>query len=187
MFRRQSFIAILLFSFAVSCSRTPPSAPIASATPQPLANPTPSVAKETPTGGRDLSQYAFGGRLGCTHPFPRDSPRCEKSLQQARNFIWKHWQQKTRGYVVVKRATVDAGMNAHIFIEPDERGNWRIVWREELVYAASVPNATPGSVGQLTDIRSINRKRATETDIDFRLGTPYLVFLDQTGTEVESL
>ena len=78
-------------------------------------------------------------------------------------------------------------MNAHIFIEPDERGIWRIVWREELVYAASVPNATPRSVGQLTDIRSINRKRATETDIDFRLGTPYLVFLDQTGTEVESL
>jgi hypothetical protein len=76
-------------------------------------------------------------------------------------------------------------MNAHIFIEPDELGSWRIVWREELIYAASVPNASPGSVGQLADIRTVHRKRATETDVDLRLGTRYLVFLDAYSNEVE--
>jgi hypothetical protein len=37
------------------------------------------------------------------------------------------------------------------------------------------------------DDGSIEQKRATETDIDWSVGTRYLVFLDASGNEVERL
>ena len=154
-----------------------------------ITRPTPFILKErqSPTAGRDLSKYNFGGRLGCTTPFIRDSPRCESSLTKARNFITNHWSRRTRAYVIVKLASVDAASNAHIFIEPDTNGNWHIVWRWEGIYAVSVPNFVAGEVSDDADIRSIDQRRADDSDIDLRPGTRYLVFLDASGNEVERL
>jgi hypothetical protein len=190
MFKPSLFsLLFVIVASALSCSHpTPPANQVSYlvvSTPEVRATPIPPT-EETAIAGRDLSRYDFGGRLGCTRPFPSNSRRCKSSLQQARKFIWKHWQEKTRGYIIVKRASVDAGSNAHIFIEPDDDGAWQIVWREELVYAASVPSAIPGTIDQLTEIRSVKHKRATETD-DWPPGTSFLIFLDKTGERIESL
>jgi hypothetical protein len=89
--------------------------------------------------------------------------------------------------LIVKLASVDAASNAHIFIEPDANGNWHIVWRWEGIYAASVPNFVAGELSDDADIRSIDQRRADDSDIDLRPGTRYLVFLDASGDEVERL
>src|SRR2546425_5707996 len=143
-----------MLMFAMSCSRranhliaqsTKDTTVVTGGTP-PIVRPTPGVLTERqdPSAGRNLSKYDFGGRLGCTTPFVRDSPRCESSLRKARNFILSHWRHRTRGYIIVKLASVDAASNAHIFIEPDSNADWHIVWRWEGIYAASVPNFVAG-------------------------------------------
>lgn len=79
--------------------------------------------------GRDLSVYDTGGHLDCTraaHPELFDRVQC---IAEARSFIFEHWRQRRRGYVRLSRASVDAYATAHIFIEPDSDGVWRIVWR----------------------------------------------------------
>jgi len=117
----------------------------------------------------------------------RDSPRCESSLTKARNFILSHWRHKTRGYIIVKLASVDAASDAHIFVEPDANADWHIVWRWQGIYAASVPNFVAGEISEAADIRGIEPHRALDTDIDLRPGTRYLLFLDKNGDEVERL
>src|SRR5439155_247615 len=83
---------------------------------------------KTVTGGRVLSLYDFGGREGCGIVLKTEIPKCDASLQTARDFIWNHWANRKRGYVIVKRASVDAESDAHIFIEPDKTGTWHVVW-----------------------------------------------------------
>ena len=163
--------------------------PVATAIAPPVVRPTPVVLTERqrPTAGRNLSNYDFGGRLGCTTPFVRDSPRCESSLRKARNFILGHWRDKTRAYIIVKLASVDAASNAHIFIEPDANGAWHVVWRWEGIYAASVPTFVAGEISDDADIRSVQSRRVLKDDIDLRPGTRYLLFLDNDGNEVERL
>jgi hypothetical protein len=79
--------------------------------------------------GRDLSVYDAGGHLDCTrtaHPELFGRVQC---IAEARSFIWDHWRQRRRGYVRLSQASVDAQATAHIFIEPDSDGVWRIAWR----------------------------------------------------------
>lgn len=71
--------------------------------------------------GRDISQY------NKADTFKSGS---YKSIQRKmRNFIWKQWQNKKRGYIENRLAGIDAGQTDHIFIEPDEEGKWRVVWK----------------------------------------------------------
>jgi hypothetical protein len=188
-FDLSAFLSLML-SFTAACVQTSQpstqsSDPTPTATQEGHTETVPAKLK-TASQDKNLSLYDFGGRFSCTTPFIRNSQACEVSVQTARNFIRKHWQEKSRGYIVVKRASVDSASNAHIFIEPDDRGAWRIVWRWELIYAASSPNANPGEISQLTEIRSIERKLASETS-DLRPGTSYVVFLDEAGEQVEWL
>jgi hypothetical protein len=108
-------------------------------------------------------------------------------LRQARDFIWNHWREKKRGYVVVTMTSPDSASNVHIFIEPEIGGAWRVVWRSELLYCACPEPHTPGEIYESAEVRSVEQKRATETDIDWPAGTRYLVFLDTYGNEVERL
>lgn len=188
MFRPTFLIRILLVVSVCSCSsRTQPTR-LTDSTPKVPVTPTPSPTKETPTADRNLSAYEFGGHLGCKTPFLRESPRCQSSLRKARGFIWKHWSEKKRGYLVVTITSPDASSDVHMFIEPDDAGSWRVVWRWENIYCASCPRPhSSGTIYQSADMRSIEQKPATETDIDWPVGTRYLVFLDTYGNEVERL
>lgn len=150
--------------------------------------PTSSPTKETPTADRNLSDYSFGGHLVCKEALSRSSLRCQSSYRKARDFIWNHWREKKRAYIVVTITSPDAGSDVHIFIEPDDANVWRVVWRWENLYCASCPEPDiSGAIYQSPEMRSIERKRAGETDVDVPLGTRYLVFLDADGNEVERL
>ena len=188
MFRQAPLILIILVVLVGSCARTTQPTQLAQSTPNAGVTPTPSPTKETPTADRDLSAYAFGGHLGCKTPLIRESRRCQSSLRNARDFIWHHWRDKKRGYLVVTITSPDAASDVHMFMEPDDAGAWRVVWRWENLYCASCPRPhRPGTIYQSPEMRSIEQKRATETDTDWPVGTRYLVFLDTYGNEVERL
>src|SRR5437899_6917316 len=120
MYRPAFLLPILVIVSVVSCSRTAQPTQLAYSPLDGRVIPTPSPPKETPTENRDLSAYSFGGHLGCKTPLIRESRRCQSSLRNARDFIWNHWRDKKRGYLVVTTTSADAASDVHIFIEPDD-------------------------------------------------------------------
>lgn len=180
-------IALALLASLASCSRTTPSVPQTSKRDAAITSPTPPT-KETRTAGRDLSDYAFGGHVVCHEALSRAASRCQPAYRKARDFIWNRWREKKRAYIIVMITSPDAGADVHIFIEPDEANLWRVVWRTESLYCASCPGPDrSGAIYQSPEMRSMERKRAGESDVDVPLGTRYLVFLDAYGNEVERL
>ncbi len=82
--------------------------------------------------GRDLSIYDAGGHLDCGRAAHRELFDRVKCIAEARSFISEHWRQRRRGYLRLSQDSVDAHATAHIFIEPDSHGVWRIAWRMAL-------------------------------------------------------
>ena len=184
---RRILISLALLTSVAACSYTTKPTQQTS-TRDTRVLPTPSPTKETPTVERDLSDYAFVGHVVCNEGLSRSAPACQSSYRKGRDFIWKHWREKKRAYIVVMITSPDAGSDVHIFIEPDAANVWRIVWRAESLYCASCPKPDKsGQIYESREIRSVERKRAAETDVDVPVGTTYLVFLDAEGTEVERL
>lgn len=186
MFPRILISVALLTSVAACMHTTPPTQQTSTADTQ--VSPTPSPTKQTPTGDRRLSDYSFGGHIVCNEGLSRSASRCQSSYRKARDFIWNNWREKKRAYIVVMITSPDAGSDVHIFIEPDAANIWRIVWRSENLYCASCRGQdTRGMIYESPEMRSVEQKRAGETDVDVPLGTRYLVFLDASGNEVERL
>ena len=134
------------------------------------------------TQGRDLSVYDQGGRQGCDGGLLSEASRCEDSYRKARAFIWTHWQEQRRGYIIVRYASVDAVSDSHIFIEPDDGGSWHVVWRIERV----LQMGHSGEVDDVPDLRSVERRKARGADFQ-EPGTPILIFKDKDGKEIETL
>jgi len=145
------------------------------------------IKPKTVTAGRDLSLYDNGGRQGCGIILKTELPKSEASLQIARNFIWEHWTNQKRGYVIVKRASVDAESDAHIFIEPGESGVWHVVWTWERIFGNVGTRDVAGEIDDMPDIRSVERKIATDKDYRYLRDTPYLSFIGNDGKEVSYL
>jgi hypothetical protein len=78
---------------------------------------------------RDLKLYNDGGHFDCRDLALSDTVPRNCDLPKARDFIWKHWQQKRRGYIRVTFDSVDTMSTSHIFVEPDDHGVWVVVWR----------------------------------------------------------
>src|SRR5204862_3276080 len=78
--------------------------------------------------GRDLTQYE---RLELADPEPRvvSDQRRNPVLGEARTFLWRHWQDRQRAYLLLTLSSVDATSTSHVFVEPDEVGDWRVYWR----------------------------------------------------------
>ena len=148
--------------------------------------PTPNKPK-TINDNRDLSVYDFGGRQGCGIVPVSEASRCNKSIKTARNFIWKHWQEKKKGYIIIKMASDDAETDSHIFIEPDENGAWHIVWKLERIFAVLMLKDASDRIVEIPDIRSLERRRAIDRDYKYATGTFYLLFLGKNGEKVQSL
>jgi hypothetical protein len=112
-------------------------------------------------GPRQIQQYANGGHFDCGRfPVP----------EAARDFIWTHWQAKTRGYIRLTFHSVDAVSTSHIFIEPDSGGVWRIVRR--------IVRHT-NEIDDLPTIRRVERMTINERT--------RLVFIAADGEEEETL
>jgi hypothetical protein len=79
--------------------------------------------------GRDLTKYE---KLELRdrehfHPWERwDNP----SLAPARSFLWEHWRDRKRAYLVLTQSSVDHTGTSHMFVEPDGSGRWRVYRRQ---------------------------------------------------------
>jgi hypothetical protein len=184
MTRLKTTLGLALFIFAIgvavfSCSkRSPVTTPVALATPTP-------VKLTTPTEGKPLTLYDNGGRFGCGITLKSEYSDCQNSLVRARRFLWEHWQQKRRGYAVVRFGSTDAVSDSHIFIEPDENGAWRVAWRIERVVSIN----KSGDIDVVPDIRELEWAVATEKSFNpyTKPGTSILIFKDRDGKEIEKL
>src|SRR5439155_8440117 len=63
--------------------------------------------------GRDLTQYE---RLELADPEPRvvSDQRRNPVLAQARTFLWRHWQDRKRAYLLLTLSSVDATSTSHV-------------------------------------------------------------------------
>jgi hypothetical protein len=88
---------------------------------------TPDIAQ-----GRNLNLYNRLGPIDGGHNFEiRDEERQNafRALSQAREFLWTNWKAPSRAYLILNLHSVDATNTSHIFIEPDDSGRWRVIWR----------------------------------------------------------
>lgn len=77
---------------------------------------------------RDMSLYDNFGRQGCSfEELNANRRKCDQSLEKTRRFVWEHWKNRKRGYVAVAGGSDGKTWTTHLFIEPNEEGNWRIV------------------------------------------------------------
>ena len=77
--------------------------------------------------GRDLSRYE---RLDLVDKrrFVADTGG-QPLLAQARSFLWSHWQDRKRAYLVLTLSSVDFTTTSHVFIEPGQLGDLLMHWR----------------------------------------------------------
>jgi hypothetical protein len=135
---------------------------------------------------RDLSDYDPGGSISdCKHLDANEYRRCERSTDSGREFIYRHLINKKRGYLVYHWTGADVFGERHIFIEPDENRNWRIIIRWDVI----TQDLGLGSYYEIDSIEAVRveRRRITENDDRPRAGTFYLIFLDQEGEEAFDL
>lgn len=135
---------------------------------------------ETIFQDRDMSIYDFGGRVtSCFNGRGFQTKDCELSTKkQAREFIYKHWQDKKRAYIILL-FDGEGGGEFYVFIEPDKNNDWHIVWRAEFEdFSSNFQNE---------EMKSLKYKIATKNDYPFKVGTRYLSFLDKDGKETGSL
>ena len=71
---------------------------------------------------RDLSAYdKLGPLVSSKGPYVRD---IEDKVQ---NFVWQHWKQHRRGYLVFTVHTLEGEpTTSHLFIEPARDGSWHV-------------------------------------------------------------
>jgi len=101
------------------------------------------------TQNRDLTKYEQGGYFDCRSWAPEEDDRGECNEKKIRDFIWLHWTEKKRGYIRVTRNSVDAQSTSHIFIEPNNSGKWRAVWR--IVRLHAIPELS----NQITEVETL--------------------------------
>lgn len=78
--------------------------------------------------GRNLGRYE---KLILRDPEPHHSSEMSANpiIEQARNFLWSHWQRHKRAYLMLTLTGIDNTGTSHIFIEPDDTGRWRLYRR----------------------------------------------------------
>jgi hypothetical protein len=111
--------------------------------------------------GRNIRKYDRGGHFDCREWAPPDDTRGTCDDRKARDFIWRHWNDKKRGYLRITNNTVDAYSTTHIFIEPDKKGAWHIAWR--VAYVALAPPGRSG-LDNYTDLDTVERVEGKRLD-----------------------
>ncbi len=110
------------------------------------------------TQSRDISKYNDGGYFDCRGWIAKDETRGECDEKKIRDFIWEHWTEQKRGYIRVTYDSVDAKSTSHIFIEPNEKGKWRIARRIVRLHAIPELNNRITEVQTLFQVKRIENK-----------------------------
>lgn len=128
---------------------------------------------------RNLSDYEFGGRTSeCKEMSEKESYEC---YSRARDFILKHWKDRKRAYIIIDVVNTHCDKERHVFIEPDDNNEWRIVWAKDINTETRGfnPNISVRSA------RSIKTERANQDTIYYKKGSSYLAFLDRNGKQID--
>lgn len=133
---------------------------------------------------RNLAEYEQISFSDCR--FVReDNQKCEEELDNGRRLVLDLWEDKKRAYVLYSVRGYHGGVDYHIFIEPDNSGNWHIVRRWKQYYT---------TVGwenlfriDSTKAFSVEPFRKTDDDDIYRDGKFYLKFFDKNGKEIDTL
>ena len=87
-----------------------------------------ALAIKNAIADRDLTQYEQGAVFTCRTRFRNGNEKDHLAGEKkVRDFIWRHWTEKKRGYVILNCPGTDTTITTHYFIEPNEAGAWRIV------------------------------------------------------------
>jgi hypothetical protein len=125
----------------------------------------------------------FGDRQGCGYVPDSQYRQCEASIQNARDFIWNHWTDQRRGYLIITMGSDDAQSDAHIFIEPGDDGRWRVAWTWKRIFG--FPKSVAGQIDAVPDIHCVERREETDLDVGcLRGGVLHLSLIDDDGQEV---
>jgi len=99
---------------------------------------------------RKLTDYDRAGPyvLSEAERITEDAALIEASI---RDFLWRHWTQHRLGFMIVVRSgTEGLPSRETYFVEPDERGKWRIVSETK----TTLLGTKPGSTEHFEDFRS---------------------------------
>jgi hypothetical protein len=128
---------------------------------------------------RDLSAYRQGGFFDCREWFSKNEARGDCDENKLRDFIWQSWTSKTRGYVRVTYNSVDAVSTSHIFIEPDEKGQWRVAWRIVRRHVIPELNNRIDDILGITAVEQISDKP--------KKGDRALIFKNKSGAIIQKM
>ena len=77
--------------------------------------------------GRNMSLYdTTEFSTECSFQAGKVLRSCLRKRDAAREFVYDHWKQQRRGYLQVGLTCYDCAPVYHIFIEPDQSGQWII-------------------------------------------------------------
>jgi len=85
------------------------------------------------TQERDISLYEQGGHFYCNEWNKKSAG--ENDEKTVCDFILKHLNEKKRGYIKISCHGTDLNNTNHIFVEPDENGEWNIAKRTVMEHA----------------------------------------------------
>lgn len=87
---------------------------------------TPQISGVAQATGRNLTQYAVAGPFSLRDDISPTARR--QAASQMRSFIWQKWQSKQRGRASYVSTIIKgyAPGTSTFYVEPDERGEWRI-------------------------------------------------------------
>ena len=96
-----------------------------------------------------MAKYDDGSYFDCRGWISKEDSRgvCEEN--KIRDFIWSHWSENKLGYIRVTYNSVDALSTSHIFIEPNNKGKWRVAWR--IVRFHAIPELS----NQVTEVETL--------------------------------
>ena len=76
-----------------------------------------------------MAEYDQGGHFWCrtriSGKFGNETDKLEGE-KKVRDFIWQNWTEKKLGYIVISCPGIDTQNTSHYFIEPNEKGVWKI-------------------------------------------------------------
>ena len=127
----------------------------------------------------ELSGYE---KLGPIEQKPWESP---VAVEQVRKFVWDHWNQKRRGYVVFTFHTKEGEPTTrYLFIEPSAIGTWHIRGRIESTRTDRRMANDPQKQPDTQELKVFEAVRVVRVGAGAR---SYLVLKEASGKVVDSL
>jgi hypothetical protein len=132
---------------------------------------------------RDLSLYESAGPYdgGYFPMFHNEDPQQAIDLQAtAREFVWQHWKEKKRAYLIITFHSVDATSTTHLFIEPDDLGVWSIS-RRIVRHHGEIDDLPKTFSVQRINLKDKNNSKIISVDSTPDPKSYVLLFIDKDG------